>query len=188
MKLVCWTPPKPQRFLRTLGCATALLSGSIAPAQIVGVSDPVPNSPPPYLRPLASDEGATDRATAPFQWGNVSVRPHAFYRLTRADGILAAPGSPTETTTHTLSPGLLFEIGRRWTVDYTPTWTLYSHSDLDDTVEHAFTAVRNALFTDGSIHFSQGYHLEDRTRIETGFLTKQDTSETSLDVYYELWR
>jgi len=188
MKLVCWISTKPRRFLPALVCATALLSALVAQAQIVGVSDPAPNSPPPNLRPLASGDGATDRATAPFQWGSVSLRPHALYRLTNADGIQSAPGIPTETTINTFSPGLLLEIGRRWTVDYTPTWTNYSHSGFDDAFEHELTVLGNALFTDGSIHFSQEYDLTDSPRIETGFQTKQETSVTSLDVNYELSR
>jgi hypothetical protein len=78
------------------------------------------------------------------------------------------------------------EIGKRWTADYTPTWTTYTQGAFEDTVEHSLAVAGNAAFTDGTVSFTQTYLLSDSPRIETGVQTKQESSGTSLNVNYGL--
>src|SRR5687768_17736149 len=122
-----WVPQKQLRRFLLGGIAASGLIHSVGSAQDVGISDPAPNRPPIHLQSGNDADYLDARGTAPLQWGPISARPHVFYRLTDSDGILRVPGQPTTTTINTLSPGLLVEIGRRWTADYTPTWTTYTH-------------------------------------------------------------
>ena len=169
-----------------LACLVAgVLSAS---AQSVVSSVPAPSAPPASLQPLAGDEGLTNQAIAPLQWGPIAGRPHLVYRLSRGDGIQPRPGQSTETTISTLSAGLLMEIGQRWTADYTPTWTVYSNDAFTNTLEHALRINGRASFTDGSLTLGQSYNLSDTPRIETGRQTREESVSTSLGVIYSLSR
>jgi hypothetical protein len=159
-----------------------------AAAQSVVSSTPAPSAPPAGLQPGATDEGLTNPSTAPLQWGLIAVRPHAFYRLTRGDGIQPSPGQQTTTTISTISAGLLFEIGKRWTADYTPTWTLYSNPVFSDTLDHLIDVKGHASFTDGTLQFTQRYASTNSPRIETGRQTHEETDDTSVSVNYSLGR
>jgi hypothetical protein len=180
-----WALPKLRRWFIACTAASGLVY-SIGSAQDVGISDPAPNRPPIHLQSGHDADYLNPRGTAPLQWGPISARPRVLYRLTDSDGILRVPGEPTTTTINTLSPGLLVEIGRRWTADYSPTWTTYTQGAFEDTVEHAFSLAGNAAFTDGTVRFTQTYLLSDSPRIETGVQTKQESSGTSLNVNYGL--
>lgn len=83
-----------------------------------------------------------------------------------------------------LSAGLLFDIGQRWTADYTPTWTFYSNPLFSDTVDHSVDINGRASFTDGSVRFIQRYASTNSPRIETGRQTHEETSLTSVAVNY----
>lgn len=174
--------------LQRLSVALIAIGALSASAQPVTNTPPAPTSQPVELQPDAPGAGATIPAKAPFQWGIVGVRPHAFYRLSSGDGIQSRPGRRSSTTMSALSAGLLFDIGQRWTADYTPTWTFYSNPVFSDTVDHAFSLNGQALFTDGSIRFSQSYEVSNSPRIETGRQTHEETADTSLAFNYRLGR
>jgi len=111
-----------------------------------------------------------------------------FYRLSYGDGLQSSPGQQTTTTINTFSPGVLFQVGERWTADYTPTWTLYSNSDFSNTVDHNININGQGAFTDGTIGFVQRYMTTNSPRIETGQQTHEETSFTSINVNYSLGR
>jgi hypothetical protein len=186
MNLPNWIPTTLKRCTPHFACWILVLATQVASAQSLEVSDPAPSKPPLHLLSDTRDAGLTDRATAPLQWGYVSVRPHALYRVTRGTGILSLPGSTEKTTISTVSPGLLFEVGQRWTADYTPSWIMYSDEAFEDAVEHALEILGRALFTDGSINFAQSYNLSNSPRVETGLQTREETSGTSVNVNYGL--
>src|SRR5208282_169494 len=64
--------------------------------------------------------------TQPFQYGIFNFRPHPFYRFLYGTGILSSTNQAANTVINQFSPGFLLDIGRHWTLDYTPTWTSYS--------------------------------------------------------------
>jgi hypothetical protein len=163
-----------------------LVGAASVSAQAIGPSAPAPSAPPPHLQTASRDEGLTDAAIAPFQWGSIGARPHAEYRLTRSSGIQYRPGQPVTTTVSTLSVGSSFSLGQRWSADYTPTWTMYSNPALSDTVDHAAMISGFASFTDGTLSFAQTYALSDSPRIETGRQTREETFSTSLSGSYAL--
>jgi hypothetical protein len=81
-----------------------------------------------------------------------------------------------------------FDIGTRWTADYTPSWTYYSSDKFANTVAHSASIHGTAGFTDGSIQFGQNYVRSSDPLVETGRQTRQETANTSLSVNYALGR
>jgi hypothetical protein len=175
----------PSALVRPLAMIGVFGLAVSAPGQSVSTVVSAPDAPPPNLQSSPAP-GLTTPAIAPLQWGIVGVYPHAFYRVTRSDGIQTRPGQQTTTTISTASAGLRFGIGRRWTADYTPTWTMYSSPSFRDTVDHRVSINGQASFTDGDLSFSQRYTIDNSPRIETGRQTREEISMTSLSSNYRL--
>src|SRR5665213_2428606 len=72
-----------------------------------------------------------------FQWGPVGLSPEGTYELLHTEGILVGPGHAVSTTLQSFSPGVFFRFGPNWTLDYTPTWEVYSNALFHNTVDHA---------------------------------------------------
>lgn len=114
------------------------------------------------------------------QWGPFSVRPHLVYRLTYGDGIQSSLGQPTTTGIQEISPGILFGLGSAWTLDYTPTWTLYSNREFKDTLGNAAVLNGATAHGDWTFGFSQNYSRSSPPLVETGQQTKQETYSTGI--------
>jgi hypothetical protein len=169
--------------------ATLLASlGMIEPATAQSVSPVEPSAHEPPAS-LSSDSGAMDlqsRSAAPVIWGPLAIRPHAFYRWSRGNGLQHSPGQQSTVTVQTLSVGLLGELGRHWTMDYTPTWTFYSSPAFRNSVGHNLSLDGVTSFTDGTIQFREQYSLTSSPRIETGRQTREETNSASLTGNYRL--
>jgi hypothetical protein len=73
----------------------------------------------------------------PIQWGPVAAHPHVDYEFLYGTGLDSSPGRSQATTIQTVAPGVLFNLGSHWTLDYTPTLNFYSSRDYQDTVNHS---------------------------------------------------
>ncbi len=139
-----------------------------------GVVSPLPLVPGPAI------EGA------PIQWGPIGVRPHLTYRLLYGDGLQRLPGESLTTAINTIAPGVLFDLGDKWRLDYTPTKTFYSNSHFTDTLDH-FAVLNGATTYDAlALQFTQNYALSSQPLVETGSQTKQETYSTDLGVTYAM--
>lgn len=172
--------------LRSSGILAFLGAALSASAQSIVTAPPAPSEPPPGLFSSSNGPGSIARTSAPFQWGAVGIRPHAFYRITRGDGIQASRGQQTTTTIQHVSAGLGFDLGRRWSADYTISRILYSSQAFSSELNHDFRLDGQASFTDGTLSFSQAYATSNSPRIETGRQTKEESSSTSVSVDYSL--
>jgi len=143
----------------------ALAPASIGGTQVIPSGRAVPQTP--VEAPLA-------------QWGPVSVQPQMMYRLTYGDGIQASPGQPVTTGIQEISPGISFGLGHAWTLNYTPTWTLYSNRAFKDTLGHAADLNGNLGYGDWTFGFSQDYFRSFSPLVETGQQTKQETYSTRI--------
>ena len=104
---------------------------------VVAPTTPVANQ---ALNDSLLEAGLSPSATAltsPLQWASIAVRPHLHYRYLYGDGIRSGPGQQTKTTIQTISPGVLFEIGSRWSLDYTATQYYYSKDNFRDRLDHS---------------------------------------------------
>jgi hypothetical protein len=64
----------------------------------------------------------------PLQLGPITLHPHLDYQLSYGNGLQSSPGQPHNTIANQVSPGILFDLGEHWTLDYTPTLIYYSSS------------------------------------------------------------
>lgn len=117
---------------------------------------------------------------APLHWGPVDIKPHLLDRFIYSDGLLAVPGHPTNTYINTLSLGALFDIGRHWTFDYTPSWIIYTNKNFQNSIDHSLRFAGGAELSDWLLQFSEGYSRTNTPLIETGRQTRQEVSATSL--------
>jgi hypothetical protein len=150
-------------------------------------------SPPPAVSyvpaalpqaPVSDSALPTLWGTAPFQWGVVSLHPHFSYRFLYGDGIQASPSQQSTTSVHTISPGVLLNIGTHWTLDYTPTQTYYSNPVFKDTLDHAVSLLGGTSFQNWTLQFSQTYASSSAPLIETGRQTSEDNYGTAASAAY----
>ena len=107
-------------------------SGAEAGSQFAGTN--APNTLLPAAPPV------TPTAEKPLlQWGPVDLHLHLFYQFLYGDGVPAAPGQGYTTAINALYPGVLFQLGEHWTLDYTPSLRFYSNSHYRDTIDNAVT-------------------------------------------------
>ena len=136
----------------------------------------------------ASPTGATTSGiSAPassnreLRWGAVNFRPHVSYRYLYGNGIQASPGNTKKTEVQSFSPGLFAELGARWTVDYTPTWTYYSSSAFRDTVGQAAQINWATKYNVWTLSAGQNFSVSDSPHVETGRQTKKSNYTTNFN-------
>ena len=178
----------PGIFLALAGAALAQTSATTAPNPQTAVVPPAwgPASPYPqdqagaFQEPVAGGPGSAPL----FQWGPVGLSPEATYELLYTDGILAGPGRPASTTLQSFSPGVLFQLGTNWTLEYVPTWEVYSNPLFHDTVDHSVRLDGKAVYEDWTVRLSQTYLRSSDPLVETGRQTPQQIYATALRSTY----
>jgi hypothetical protein len=164
-----------------LGCG-----GAVKAQQVLA---PTPNFsvPAPNLRFGFEDESTASIVPGNislFQWGPVAVHPHVDYQFSYGTGIQATPGSPQQTVVQTFSPGVLFTLGKNWFLDYTPTLTYYSSSQLENNVGQNVTLNGRTFFEDWALGISQNYTETSAPLVETGAQTDSTSYLTALTASY----
>lgn len=134
--------------------------------------------------PLAKAAAGVSQERQPFQLGPLDLQPHFFYRFLYGNGIQASPGLPVTTIVHQVSPGFLVSVGRYWSLDYTPTWTVYSSRQLRDTLDHNVTFAAGTAYESWILGLSQSYVSSSPPLIETGGQTRQETYSTMAGASY----
>jgi hypothetical protein len=175
--------------LGLLACASA------AEAQPVIMQPPQFSVPPPALQQAQNNEMQVFNPAAaflnmleginPYQWGPVNFRPSLSYSFSYATGVQSSPGTNSATVVQTFSPNFPFVIGRHWTLDYSPSWTFYSSSQLQSSLNHTASLSWGTSYEDWVLGFSQGYNRSDTPLIETGAQTKQESYSTAIHASYQ---
>ena len=148
------------------------------------ISQPPPPSPTngtQIISSLAPPPGAALEGS-PLQWGLVGVRPHLFYRYLHGNGLQSNPGQPLTTAINSFAPGILFNLGDRWTLDYTATKTFYSNREFNDSLGHAVLLAGTTTYEDWALRLSQSYGLSSDPLVETGRQTNQRAYATACGV------
>jgi hypothetical protein len=112
------------------------------------------------------------------------LRPHAFYRFLYGDGIPSSGTNHVNTTIQEVSPGLLFGLGSHWSLDYTPTWRIYSSSAFRDTLDHSVRLTGGTTYEDWTLGLVQGYDRSSAPLVETGTQTDLQNFSTALTGSY----
>jgi hypothetical protein len=120
-----------------------------------------------------------------FRLGPVALRPHVFYRFVHADG-LPSGGNDVSSTVQELSPGVLLGLGNHWTLDYTPTWRIYSSDDFRDTLDQYVKLTGGTSYNGWDLSLSQSYSSSSSPTVETGDQTDQETYLTTFRAFSRL--
>ena len=143
---------------------------------------PVPQSPDPTptamqqaneMDVFASPVPQTE--SQPLKWGALTLRPHPYYQFLCADGIQSSPNQVANTIIHTISPGALLEIGRHWTLDYAPLWTIYSNNQFQNTFGQAARLVGGTTYNDWILGLIQSYTEADMPSAVTASPSQNST-------------
>ena len=119
------------------------------------------------------------------QWGPFATHPHVDYQFSYGNGIQSSPGQQQNTIVQQLSPGILFNLGDHWTLDYTPTLFFYSSSALRNTVDHSVQLGWGTAYGAWFFSGSQGFSSSSDPNIETAAQTSQQNYSTALNAAYQ---
>lgn len=122
--------------------------------------------------------------TQPFQWGPVTARPHLLYRFLYGSGLQSSPSNHQDTVIHEISPGIVFDIGKHWALDYTPTLRYYSNNHFKDEFDNSVSLTGGTAYADWLFGFSQSYVASSSPQAETGTQTEEETYSTALTASY----
>jgi hypothetical protein len=176
-------------FLLAAGVLSAqrMLAGSVFMSQ-----PPVVTTPPVVQEDATNNEmdvfipsGVVNPDSAGlFQYGDVTLHPHVNYTVLYGNGIQSSVGSQQNTVLQELSPGLTVDLGRHWTVDYTPTINFYSSRQLQDNIANAASLTGATSYEDWNFGLSQGFNSSQNPITETGAQTSQQAYTTALSSAY----
>jgi hypothetical protein len=194
MKFNNWTIYYPNLRASEKFCQLGLLL--LASAAFVAAQEVV--SPPTAVdvEPGLLRQAATNNSSAPTAVGDTSptvlqsgpfvFRPHLVYRYLYGDGLQSSPGVNATTSINSVAPGLAVDIGKVWSMDYTPTWTYYSNNQFSDTVDHFARLAGITAYDEWGFQLAQSYEHSSAPRVETGGQTKQDIFSSTATVTYQL--
>ncbi len=171
-----------------------LLASPLAVARVAGMPGIIATpTPPAIFAPPAMEDTLTNNSQQvfvpagtvlrnglpqPFQFGPVTVRPHVDYSFIYGNGIQAALTNQQSTVIQQISPGLLVDLGRHWSLDYTPTFRFYSSDQFKDGVDHAFSLIGGTDYEDWRFGLTQNFLYTTAPAAETGAQTEQETFGT----------
>lgn len=135
---------------------------------------PIPGVAPRPAQPL------------PLHWGSLSFHPHLAYSMLYGTGIAYGPGRQDNTFLNTVSPGLTFGLGPRWSLDYTPSLLFYSSQYYSDTLDHAVSLRGSASAGRWDFSLGYGYRSTSTPLIETATQTDQETHTANLGANCQL--
>lgn len=120
----------------------------------------------------------------PFRFGLVTARPHLLYRFLYADGLQLSPGNQQNSFINEISPGISFDIGTHWLLDYTPTLRFYSNHRFSDELDHSVILSGGTTYEDWTFGVSQSYVSSSAPLVETGGQSQQETYSTKINASY----
>ena len=176
-------------------CAAALLCllmpGCLAQAQDVISSPPRTPATPAAVQeqqnnnPMQVFAPSETAAPLPLQLGPVTLHPHLDYQFSYGNGIQSSPGQQQNSIVQQVSPGVLFNLGDHWTLDYTPTLNFYSSSSFQNTVDHSVQLGWGTAYDDWFFSGSQGFASTSDPNAETAAQTDQKAYSTALNAAYQ---
>jgi len=114
------------------------------------------------------------------QYGPFNLRPHVDASISYGDGIQSQPGHSVTSAVWAFSPGLTVDLGKHWTLDYTPTFRYYSSSAMRDEVDHSLSLSGQTHYEDWSLGLSQTFVESSSPIAQTGTQTDQQHYGTDL--------
>jgi hypothetical protein len=191
-RFAAWEPPA-----RVIALSVFVFAAQ-AMAQQVLVPPPA-FSPAPQLAFSPEEGGEESGATisklgsifAPrnlFQWGPVTVHPRVNYGFVRANGVQSQPGTSQTTEISQVTPGIGFNLGKHWMLDYNAAARFYSDKNFHNSVDHSVNLSGTTIYEDWEWSLSQSCGLSSAPQTETAQQTDLQNYSTSLSVSRQLTR
>jgi hypothetical protein len=140
---------------------------------------------PVQMQVFVPSAPAAPEQNQPFKIGPIVIRPNIFYQFLYGNGIQSSAGQQQDTIVQQFSPGLVFEDGLHWTLNYTPTFNFYSSSAFRNTINQFVQLQWGTTWRDWLMTASQSYAHTDDPQIETAGQTEQDTYSTAFNGVYQ---
>ena len=143
------------------------------------------------LSSVKSQRNQDAAITSPWSIGPVNIRPRTSYQFVSGNGIRSSPGVSSDTEIHSFSPGVLFEIGKHWSLDHSTTFQYYSNDHFEDAIEHRTALAGEFEAGNWELGLKQSYGLTAQPMIETASQNKWKTIATAVDAsrsINERWR
>ena len=150
-----------------------------APAVPPAVQEQQNNSPMQVFAPPAAGP------SSPLQLGPVILHPHLDYQVSYGNGIQSSPGQQQKSVIQQVAPGILFNLGDHWILDYAPTLLFYSSSSLRDTVNQSVQLGWGSAYGDWFFSGSQSYASSANPNVATAAQTDQEVYSTVLNASYQ---
>lgn len=157
--------------------------GILAPS---GGNQNVSRSNPTYFgKPNTSGVAqAITGGVNPYAWGPISVRPGLGFRYIYGDGLLGQSGEQQDSSLQEISPNFDFEIGERFTANYSPTWRIYADEAFKDVVDHSAGFTGEGQLGTWTFGFDQDYGFRTQSLIEAGRQAEEESWSTSLNAFH----
>lgn len=120
------------------------------------------------------------------RWGPITARPHLDANFSYQTGLRSRSGNGEDVVSESVSPGVLFEIGPKWRLDYTPTLTFYSSKNFKDNLAHSVGLFGGTTYADWAFSLGQTYSTSSSSLLETGRQTDQENFDTSIGASHYL--
>ena len=170
--------------LRVLGSQSVLMSSPPTSTQPESVTeDQVGNELNAFIPSYEQRDASLPQ---PLRFGPVTFRPHPFYSFLSASGLQSNTNNSQNSIINTIGAGMTVDLGRHWTLDYTPTLRFYSNHDFRDSVDHAASLTGGTRYEDWVFGFSQSFSQSDSTVAETASQTSQQNFNTELSASHML--
>jgi hypothetical protein len=189
-----WHSPKPVGSSGGSWAVAALgflLTAGPALAQNVIWSPPQTSATPAAVQeeqnnnPMQVFAPAETAPPLPLQLGPVNVHPHLDYEFTYGNGFQSSPGRQQNSIVQRVSPGILFNLGDHWTLDYTPSLNFYSSRSFRNTVDHSVRLGWGMAYRDWFFSGSQSCASSSDPNIATAAQTDQETYSTAFNAAYQ---
>lgn len=132
--------------------------------------------------------GAPSSNSPLYTYGPVELRPHFTYSGSYNDGLLNRNGRPLNSYIDAYSAGLLVRLGDRWSIDYTPTYAVYSNPLFRDILNQSVNAAGGVAFGNTALQFKQAYAYSSNPLTETGRQTDMEVVTTELTAGHAVGR
>jgi hypothetical protein len=106
------------------------------------------------------------------------------YQFSYESGLQVLPGQPQNSIVQTISPGVLFNLGTHWSLDYTPTLTYYSNNQLPNSTGQNISLIGGTTYENWIFGLSQQVSLITAPLIQTGGDTESQSYGTALTASY----
>jgi len=119
-------------------------------------------------------------------WGPFRFYPQLSYSFTYGNGLQAQPGLNSTTAINTFGADLLVRIGDRWTVDYSPTESIYSNPNFRNTFNQSAALKGVTSYRDWTFNFSQSFVDSTYPLVETGTQVEQVAYVTAFNAAWQM--